>query len=529
MRIESLVVSLALLASAKASAQGPPASDSEFVKSAADKIVKSLGLRKPDLNVPLEKEINEEVKSLDIITGLTTPVWVGQGCRIDSHPSAGLIVDLDQLNSIRNAHAAQFPLVLRFLLAHEEAHQIQFRTYSPKIIDLPEDERRVYEAQADILGAKYLIETIGANGTSDNDAIMAALKVAYELGTEQYALADHPSHEARLTSARLGMAMGMIAKLQALGPGPAQGSIATLVDKLNVLPGEDVLAWSLRTARRCVNYQRIAIVDLVLIDRKIVYSKDPDHPVTSYWFTYENRGKHALSIDAEVQCDAVARDDPDDIFRWQKISVRNHHMVLPAGQKETISGALRWYGDSSLMPRVIAPPDPTALIQVQYEGEAVLASPGAGVQSLAAAPPAGVRESFSQVLDHILQQSVSGFLGLRAGAGKKLDDIVEYPSDTNFPTALNTKVWIPEPNSERRPYVRSTLTSTASASDSKRVFDTTANEIRKSLSDLGALQEDHSNTDASEYDDFTLQGIEVHLGRSRSGDGYEVTISIERA
>jgi hypothetical protein len=477
-----------------ASAQKPPASDRDFYNESEANLVKTLRLRQPDLSSPTEREIHEEAKSLDVLTKFSTPLWVGSGCGTSSHPTLGIIVDLDQLDTIRRqAQGHEFSYILRWLLAHEKTHQMQFRSYSTSILNQDLPERQMYEAQADLLAAKYLMETMtGSASDEQTDAIIEALRVSYDLGVEQYALADHPSRESRLSAVRLGMAAGMITKLQRLGGDPALQSASVLVNKLDIRLGEDTLAWSLRTSKRIVNYRLPAIVDLVLAEEQVTWSKDPAHPVVSYWMTYENRGARSITVNLEVQSVAAPRADPDDIFRWQKISVMNHDFDLNPGGQKVVTGSLRWEADANLMPVLIAPPKPTALVLVQYTGGNGTVSANDLRNRLDAIASAGTRQTFSSVLDRILQGSIDQFSSLRAGPGRKVDDVVAYASEVNFPAALRTDVWLPERGSDASPYVRSALVDSPDVNASSLVFDQALERLKTALSALGRWSENSS-------------------------------------
>jgi hypothetical protein len=192
-------------------------------------------------------------------------------------------------------------------------------------------------------------------------------------------------------------------------------------------------------------------------------------PVASYWFTYENRGTATLAVDLEIQCVAASRVDPDDAMKWQKISVHNHMIDLSPGSRKTISGSLRWYGDAQLMPRIIAPPQPTALISVEPLGAAAQASLEAGT-SLGANSAAGERQDLSGSIARIIRNAATGFRDLRAGPGRKIDDYVVYPAETNLPEALRTEVWLAEAGTESQSYVRSLLVRSVDANTAAATF-----------------------------------------------------------
>ena len=149
----------------------------------------------------------------------------------------------------------------------------------------------------------------------------------------------------------------------------AQASANVLAQKIDIRYGEDVLPWSLRTARRATNQHTPEILNLVMVKKDVMFDRDPSHPVAGYWFTYENRGPDALDVDLEVLCVAAPRDDRDDIQRWQWTATRSHQFILPAGATYTVSGAVEWsYDDKTLYPRIVSPPEPQALFMCGGRG-----------------------------------------------------------------------------------------------------------------------------------------------------------------
>jgi hypothetical protein len=507
-----------------------PNSDVSFIESSSEDLIASLRLKPIDPENPLEDQIEAIAVRLAAATGFTSSVWICRGCGLSSHPGLGIIVDTDQLQRIKKqSQVQQFPAILSFLLAHEMTHQIQYRKYSSSIINLPDEERQVYEAQADILGAKYLMETMqGSAGSADTEAIIEALRVAHNLGVEQYAIADHPSQDARLTAVRLGMAAGMIVKMQRLGGAAGQASANVLISKLNFLPTEDVMSWSLRTAKRVVNYRRPDIVDLVLLDEKVDFDRDPNNPIVSYDLTYENRGARAIGVDLEVQCVAASKSDPDNIFRWEKIDASSQSFTLASRQKHTVSGTMRWAATDALKPLVVAPPRPTALITVQYSDGANPNQPQTSGITMNAQSTAASRESLDYVLAKILDNADSSFTRLRAGPGRKMGDKVIYPAYPQFPAAVRTNINIPEPGSDRDPYVYAVLSTTSDKAEAKQEFTDMASSIRTALNKLGHWTETAGEIGAgkSRYRTFRQGRLSVTVTDHFDLAAYHVSIDV---
>ncbi len=297
-----ILVSLPLLGESP-KAESPPSSDSAFFQSSNASLIESLKLKQPNKADVFEGGVIAIVQALNQSTGLTTNVWLCHGCGTSSHPTLGIILDVDQLLAMEAGPMSVrgYGYLLIFVLAHEEIHQAQYHVYSPAIIQSPDEERMVYEAQADILAAKYLAlsakittKTINANYRALEDTI----RVAFELGTERYALADHPSQGERSTAVAIGLMAGLHARFVALDPTADWGE---LVGYPEPRPGESTMAWSMEMSRKIVNYRRSASVDLVQVAKTIHWDKSAANPIVSYDLIYENRGDKGITVDLDVQ------------------------------------------------------------------------------------------------------------------------------------------------------------------------------------------------------------------------------------
>lgn len=336
-----------------------------------------LDAKNPD---DLDRLAHDELATLDRITGFPTKLTINDTDELSSYPDRGIIIGRKKLQSIeRISGVRQRQGVLRFLLAHEKAHQIQFRAY-PECVslfnkrgELTSEELqtlRLYECQADILAGKHLLETFVKPTSADGQTIEDVLQVSFDQGiSESNTTGSHGTHEQRRTAVRFGMASGMITNFETLPPSPpAIGSIATLMQKLDIRAGEFVLPWSLRESKRITHYNREAVQDILLDKEDVNWDTSADHPFVTFKLTYTNTGAKSIDIDMEVQCVAVPRDDVnrDNSKYWQKWSVQNTIFRLKPGEKHTVTGSLMWYGDAKLMPRLIFPPKSTALISCEY-------------------------------------------------------------------------------------------------------------------------------------------------------------------
>jgi hypothetical protein len=217
---------------------------------------------------------------------------------------------------------------------------------------------------------------------------------------------------------------------------------ASIMEKINFRPGQSVMLWSYRLAKRITHFQRAALVDLVL-DREGV-SFNSQHNYVTFSLRYKNVGKQTLSVDMEVQCITVPKGAQEDTKQLLKWDVRNFQFVLAPGEHHTVTGTLQWVPALGREPRLIFPPDNTALISCEYKSRVL-----------------GVRYTNEEAtllglaLDRILKEAPSGFTKLRAGVGQQMDDVLLYPCSITVPGAIETSILIPP--GDMTPYVSSIM------------------------------------------------------------------------
>lgn len=137
--------------------------------------------------------------------------------------NVGIEINEDKLLELSNSiDSSMVNWIVILTIAHEYYHLLQFEYYKRP---LKEYERKIFEAQADILAGKYLTFSWlrepnkirdGSNTLrgSQTDSILHSLfekadLMFFDLGTNTYAKADHPSKEQRATALSRGFEFGM--------------------------------------------------------------------------------------------------------------------------------------------------------------------------------------------------------------------------------------------------------------------------------------------------------------------------------
>jgi hypothetical protein len=517
-----------------------PGSDDDFMQRSRTDLIASLHLRPLGDSTQTERDIATIVRALPLGLPRVPDVWVCEGCGTSSHPDVGIIVDPSQLDQIRLQSGVQnFQGMLTFVIAHEAAHQVQFARYDRNLYKLPSADREYYEAQADILAGMYLYKS-EVSASNRDQTLGDALRVVYDLGGEEYALADHPSKTGRFLAARTGMQYAFTHSPPAEVPDAAQKA-QKVREQIDYHPGDDDLSFSLRTARRIVQYNPVATKDLLLIakETKLNWDKSPDHPFMTYELQYTNRGAKALRVALQVQSVAVPRDRPDDLFDTLQSASNYHTFVINPGKTTVVSGQLRWYATKDLEPSVIFPPNPLGLIEVRYaDGTDKSADDGASNGLGFVEVPTGERNNLRYIFAKFVRASRNGFADLRGGPGKAYEDFTSCPSNTPLPTSVRDDVMLPTLPTSDGSYVyslRSVLVRTLDASEASKKFDATVELVRSALASVsvpdgsGAWKEKNHSNDAVRYvtwsqDDFFVT-VRVYVDKEETGLGNEPTYS----
>lgn len=500
-----------------------PPTDTAFMQSSRNDLIQSLRLRPLGSVNDIERDIARIVEALPTGLSTTPDVWICNGCGTSSHPELGIIVDTGQLERIRvQSQIQNFHAMLVFVVAHEAAHQLQFARYQKNLYALPLADRLCYEAQADLLAGIWLFDAFGRN--FDNNAISQALHVVYDLGVEQYAIADHPSHAGRFFATRTGLQLAF-SRNAPVGIPMAVQNAAAVRQQIGVQAGETDLDFSLRTARRITAYNPIAARDLVQIvtPHEINWTKGANNPVVNYQLTYANRGAKALRVSLEVLCISAPRDDPDDLFRMLQASSKLHAFTLQPGDQTVVSGQLVWVARADVYPRLVYPPDTLGLVEVHYADGSDRSideiKPTLGRLGIEPPPeiPTGQKNSYGYTFSTFLDASINNYADLRTGPGRHFrsgDD--QYSSRTAIPGAVDSELVI---NSQGKAHITSTLLRTTDVQAATERYTKAIALVRSGLAGIrvprgtGTWQETSDKRD--DADDLTTMF---------SQGSYEVTV-----
>jgi hypothetical protein len=461
-----------------------PKSHNDFFRSSASDLVASFHLRPLGNKELMEKQISQAINSLHIELPPSKGVWVCHGCGTASHPQLGIIVDPDQLLSIQQlSHVSDMQQLLVFVLAHEYAHQQQYDHYQIEFGKLTTEDREAYEAQADILGAITLFESLPRNASPGFvQSVFSVVRAIYDLGGEEYSLGDHPSRTGRLLSCRIGLEYAAIIDMMAHGGAPWEQ-----LEKIDFKNNESPLHYSLRMARSIVQSNRMAARDLVYVFNidDLKWDTRSDHPVVAYDLRYENRGTKALLVTLQVECLAVDRREPENIFKMKTSSAKFHTFRVEPGTPYQVKGQLSWLATANQVPRFINPPDPQGLIEVHYAdgSDTPQDNPALLSEDMRVATLAEIN-TMQFGLNRLVEASHTGYAEVATGIGTAYHEThgVSFPANMPLTGAFSASVRFPTDFLYKwSPKVTSTFLITYDANESKVAYAHLVETVRAAL------------------------------------------------
>jgi hypothetical protein len=321
-----------------------------------------------------QQALQDEMTKLNDAAGLSTRLLFIDTDAISSIPEHQIIFPNRIFEKILQTSHVQHPeLVARFLLAHEQAHQVQYKIYgADKILTADRELNRLKECQADIIGGSYLIRSIAnANDQEQlaiNEGIRDELEVAFDMGSLEKD-ADHPNRDARRTATRMGDAYGMAENMKNLQEhtqflpdgqtlymqaGASRQQLELIVDRRS---NEDALEWSKRIAKRIVHFKHEAYSNLRLTKAVThINSPNANSGTADFDLTFSNSGSTSITVDMEVQCITAGEKDVDDSSRWMIEDLKNYEYVLSPRASFEAKGILTWIKNTAhSIPRLVIP------------------------------------------------------------------------------------------------------------------------------------------------------------------------------
>lgn len=241
----------------------------EMLHATSETVHTRLSTKPLDPSMPLDGQLLSLMKALDTLHATKTTVFRADGMGAFAHPDAGIGVDHDQIEAWRHELGpTQFHEVLRLVLAHEQAHMLQYRYYTRASV-LDRRKTRAVEGQADILAgvsAVWLLLRERQDVVAGQAAIKKYRDFSLKIGCPLDDQTKHPDSGQRARLVTLGLlAAFQYSDLDLYKRTKAEDALQRIVKgkvQNNDLPNfderrlkiENVFEWSNRVAKQITRY-----------------------------------------------------------------------------------------------------------------------------------------------------------------------------------------------------------------------------------------------------------------------------------
>jgi len=438
--------------------------------------------------------VEREYIKVSANAGITSKITVTSSATNYSSPSSGIILSKKVLDYYKNQVSPNFfPSVIDFVIAHELAHQMQFKSYGDDMIKSASCEKKsLYECQADIISGAIFAKMNGFNDPqnlpeSKLGALSSIFQFVYDIGDQEFALTTHPSHLQRRNAIRFGMTFAM-----ASGKWPDSYN-QNLIKGSDIKDGEQLLPWSLKTAKRIIHYPSSAAknVDVIAMynDKSVsVWDTSGNHPYLNYSNSFKNIGNKPLLIFAQYKIVGKNRLRPGDprLIDRQGLS-DNFSFTLQPNEVFLCKGSLNWkfLSDKELMPAEVFPPDNEALYNAEFLDDQLNVSvdDGCPVFAYNASSSAIPDQTIELALERANSASINNFDDLINGFATQTTQFLKYRSSYTFPDARGASVESLKRKKETIHYLSVDIYTGSSKIAAQQSFD----KIRKKIFDYDKI------------------------------------------
>ncbi|MGN7723510.1 hypothetical protein [Chitinophaga sp. 22620] len=407
-------------------------------------------------NRPAANGFNHEVTAERIVQYYNSLWNLGVNVKITSGEvnysdrNGEIILSRPYLDQIMNRYGPKvYPFCVSFLLAHEYAHQRQFREHPASLLNTASCEQRtLLEAQADVL-AGYLFanmwklgDTLRLQDTVTANSFRTVMAYVYDMGTYEFGLNTHPGYKQRRNAFRHGLVYG---QLEGNSSEERKRYLASVIMKTD---NTDLWPWSLDIAKKIVHFPSVILQDIAILADSIHYRFHDDERSTMVYYEQKlrNNGKRKIRLTMQYKVIGVDTNyyrDPKQIALQG--GVKNHIVEIAPGAEVTLSGDLDWRNASrgAQQPTLRFPPDNDVLFSAAYvDGEPELddlcRSAGARFHNDRQTPG---NRSLPLSLMFLGREGVKNFRNLRAGFSLEWSgDFIDFSCSHEVPGALETTV-----------------------------------------------------------------------------------------
>ncbi len=339
----------------------------------------------------LKATVQEELRGLNAVMGTNATITFKDDGGINVAKGREPAFGLGYLAEIvEHSEPERAQDVIRFVIAHELWHQIQFTRHGSVARGGPDaanrssltEDSRLGECQADLMAGYYLARLAPVDLVESAEMVSNIMGVVYAVGERPFSNRIHPSKVQRSLAALWGLRKGRLDSvtgeqlvqnihdlrarmshvLEGLEDGdePTQTNVyqARLAARrlINYTPGQSNYDWSLQECKRITNYRSASASHVALRDQDVYWSRDPA-PLVQFRLSYENTGASALKVSIGVQLVLVERDSQRDFASSHPVDVFNQVFYLNPQGRHEVRGTFLWLGDVQVFPRLVVPPN----------------------------------------------------------------------------------------------------------------------------------------------------------------------------
>jgi hypothetical protein len=468
-----------------------------------------------------DDRITSEVTGIAKVWSLSPRIEFADDALLAARPDGSIQISRGPLQAVleRAGPKAQADS-LRWLLAHEMWHLVQFRKIGSDLFNRSDEYRRVIECQADVMAGHYLFNTISANFMEKTDALTAVGNIPQSVALISHGPRTHPAETDRRVAIQFGMSRAFYDHVgQIVGAEHAQEVKDNIARLMNFAPGDPVDEWALTQCKKITHYDKSnAFLERGKTD--ISWNKNGDPPTVDFNITYRNIGDKTLRVSLEVLSASIPRDARAERARWQRQQTFNQTVEIAPRATHTVSGTLYWYADDDLMPRLVYPLEEGSLVSVEEIGAPV-------VRTADTLPPVeGISAEAAKLgasLLRIASEAPANFAGIRAAGCTSVTDTRICPSSAAVPGSAKTEVWVERNGSAT---VEVELRYKVAKPEAQGVYDGFAKNL-KALWPTRKMKERISKRSGLPSLEFQLTDrADISLDMTGSDDKYSVSMTI---
>jgi len=325
-------------------------------------------VKAPERPWDIQGHVTNEMRRLMAIAGVDCKYSIYDGNKDISIPGQ-IKLSTDHLFRIsRMDDDPKRLFCLRFILAHELAHQLLFKSGAHYEDSISCEQRRLYECQADVLagvlmGNRYNQQDIDSSQVPGS--LVGIFNYVYDLGETESGQQSHANPLQRRSAFRYGLGYSL--------HGAGQVRMLATGNDIDSRAGEDSIRWSARVARQIMHFPLNLTKMIVSTSSFFEFDTSRAHPYVNFQDCYYNRYDQPLRLNIAYEVCGVRRLynrlQPDVVPRHvpQRGSIKYFSLVVPPHDSIHCAGELNWgsVGNANYMPKFIMNGDAEALYNVE--------------------------------------------------------------------------------------------------------------------------------------------------------------------